>query len=152
MRRKENEIKDFTLIEEVIRKADICRIAFSADNMPYILPVNFGYRDRVMYFHSSCEGKKLDMLNINPKVCVQFDADISIVKTENICNWSTKYKSVIAFGKATVVKDEKEKQLALNLLVSHLNDLHNPKTVFPLNPNLCLVKVEFTQISGKMSD
>jgi uncharacterized protein len=151
MRRKEKEISDFTLIEEVIAKAHICRIAFSTNDMPYIVPVNFGYKDRVLYFHSSCEGKKLDMLTINPNVCIQFDTDISIIKTENICNWSTKYKSVIAYGKASIVNDEKEKQLALNLLVSHLNELHDLKTVFPLNTDLCIVKIEFNQINGKQS-
>jgi nitroimidazol reductase NimA-like FMN-containing flavoprotein (pyridoxamine 5'-phosphate oxidase superfamily) len=152
MRRKEKEINDFNLIEEIIAKADICRLALSENNIPYIVPVNFGYKDRLIYFHSSCEGRKLDMLKSNPNVCVQFDADISTVKTENICQWSTKYKSVIAFGKATLVNDENEKQLALNLLVSHLNELHDPTTIFPLNPNLCIIKVEFDQISGKMSD
>lgn len=151
MRRKENEIVEFIKIEEIINKAKICRIAFSTDDMPYIVPLNYGYGNKIVYFHSACGGKKLDMIKKNPNVCLQFDTDISIVKTENICHWSTKYKSVIAFGKASLVKNENEKQLALNLLISHLNTEHDPTYIFPVNPNLCIVKVELNQITGKAS-
>ena len=42
-RRRQRRYQIFKLIEEIIRKADVCRIAFANDNIPYIVTMNFGY-------------------------------------------------------------------------------------------------------------
>ena len=60
MRRKDKEIKDQQEIESILGKADVCRLAFSDNDIPYIVPVNYGYRDHCLYFHSAKEGKKID--------------------------------------------------------------------------------------------
>jgi uncharacterized protein len=44
MRRKEREINDIALTEEIIAKADVCRIALSNEDVPYIVTMNFGYQ------------------------------------------------------------------------------------------------------------
>ena len=36
MRRNERKISDLEEVEEIIRKADVCRIALANDNYPYI--------------------------------------------------------------------------------------------------------------------
>ena len=42
MRRIEKEITKE--VKEIIRKADVCRIAIANDNIPYIVTMNFGIR------------------------------------------------------------------------------------------------------------
>jgi hypothetical protein len=54
MRRSDREIPGIQEIEEIIQKADVCRIALANDNIPYIVPMNFGYvndPDRTLFFH-----------------------------------------------------------------------------------------------------
>ena len=43
MRRADREISGTEEVEEIIRKADVCRIAFANENIPYIVTMNFGY-------------------------------------------------------------------------------------------------------------
>ena len=44
-------------IEEIIQKADVCRIAIANDNIPYIVTMNFGYTDdsRTKIIFSLCK-------------------------------------------------------------------------------------------------
>ena len=43
MRRNDREISGTEEVEEIIRKADVCRIALANDNIPYLVTMNFGY-------------------------------------------------------------------------------------------------------------
>ena len=49
---------DKELIEATIKKCDICYVGLAdTDGTPYVLPMNFGYRDGVIYLHSAQEGR-----------------------------------------------------------------------------------------------
>ena len=62
VRRKDKEIKDKEVIESIIKRATVCRIALSENNVPYIVPLSFGYKDNCLYFHSAPEGRKIDII------------------------------------------------------------------------------------------
>ena len=48
---------DKELIEATIKKCDICYVGLAdTDGTPYVLPMNFGYRDGVIYLHSAQDG------------------------------------------------------------------------------------------------
>ena len=57
MRRKDREITDYNAILEIMKKCDVCRIAFFNEKYPYIIPLNFGVllRDNnfKLYFHGA---------------------------------------------------------------------------------------------------
>jgi nitroimidazol reductase NimA-like FMN-containing flavoprotein (pyridoxamine 5'-phosphate oxidase superfamily) len=40
MRRKDREITDRSIIENILERAEICRVAMCDENMPYIVPDN----------------------------------------------------------------------------------------------------------------
>ena len=120
MRRSELEIKDRQAIEAVIERAQICRIGLSENGKPYIVPMNFGYRDNCLYFHCALEGKKLDIISTNPEVCFEMDTDYELLKVEERpCGWSVKYRCIIGSGTATIIKDIQEKLTALNIITEH---------------------------------
>ena len=150
MRRKEKEITDIKSIEKIISKAKVCRLALTHDNTPYIVPVCFGYNSKAIYFHSAKEGKKIDIITKNNKVCFEFDIDSEIIESENPCKWGMKYRSVIGLGKAIIIEDIKEKQKALSVIMQNYTD----KTfAFPegnLNSTF-VVKIDIEQMSGKQS-
>lgn len=117
MRRKEKQIDDPAVMEAIINRSSVCRVALCAGNQPYIVPLCFGYEGGAIYVHGASEGKKIDIIRHNPNVCVAFDADIDIVPAEDACRWSVKYRSVIAFGSATVIEDPDRKREALNIIM-----------------------------------
>ena len=119
MRRNEREIKDIVLIEEIIRKSQVCRLALSEDDRPYIVPLCFGYKDNTLYFHTAREGKKLNMLKENNNVCFEIDTDHELIKGKKACSCSMKYRSVIGFGKAKLIEEIELKRRALNIIMQN---------------------------------
>ncbi|MEC9491105.1 pyridoxamine 5'-phosphate oxidase family protein [Flexistipes sp.] len=119
MRRQEKEIKSKSEIENIISKPDVCRLALSINNIPYIVPVSFGYKDNSIFIHSAAEGKKIEILRENNNVCLEFDTDTEIIKGEIACKWSMRYRSVIAFGKAYFVEEKVKKRKALEIIMNH---------------------------------
>ena len=151
MRRKDREIKDKKIIKSIIKKAAICRIALSENNMPYIIPINFGYKNNHIYLHSASEGKKIDIIRKNSNICFEMDIKHDLVKSESPCNYGMKYCSVIGFGKAYLVDDFNEKITALNTIMEHYmpgTSFEYPKHVVD---ELTIIRVDIESLTGKKS-
>jgi len=150
MRRSEKEVKDPTWMEAVLRKALVCRIALCAGNEPYLVPMNFGYRDGCLYLHSAPEGRKIDLLRQNSRVCFEVETDCELSPSATACKWGVKYRSVIGFGRASFVEGPKAKTEALDILVEH----YTPgKFKFPRQAvaKIVVIKVEIESMTGKKS-
>jgi hypothetical protein len=119
MRRHEREIREETEIHEILEKALVCRLGLYDGRYPYVVPLNYGYRDGRLYFHSAREGRKIDILRNNDRVCIEVDIDSRIVQGDAPCRWTAKYRSVIGFGRARIVDGETEKIAALEIIMAH---------------------------------
>jgi len=152
MRRKDKEIKDKNVIESIIKRATVCRIALSESNVPYIVPLSFGYKDNCLYFHSAPQGRKIDIIKQNNNVSFELDIDCELVKKqEDPCSWSMKYSSVIGFGKAFFIEDSAEKRKALNIIVGHYSDNSYEYPVNEIN-KVAIIKLEIDSMTGKRSE
>jgi nitroimidazol reductase NimA-like FMN-containing flavoprotein (pyridoxamine 5'-phosphate oxidase superfamily) len=150
MRRKDKEITDEKVIEEIIAKAQICRIGLSMEGEPYVFPVNFGYRDRCLYFHSAQQGRKIEMIKKNPRVCFQMETDVELIPTEKACDWSIKYRSVIGYGKASFLNNRAEMKEALDTIMSHYSDRNFIYSEESLS-SVCIVCIHIESLTGKNS-
>jgi hypothetical protein len=122
MRRADRAISGTEEVEEIIRKADVCRLAFANDNFPYIVTMNFGYTndpEQMIYFHCANEGKKLDMIRKNNYVCFEMDTDHQIIKGKNGCDWGMRFTSIIGYGNIIEVTEKSERISGLNCLMTH---------------------------------
>ena len=60
-------------IESVLKQCSICFVGMAdTDGTPYVIPMNFGYKDGSLYLHSAQEGRSISILNRNPRVCISF--------------------------------------------------------------------------------
>lgn len=150
MRRKEKEISDRKEIVEIIRKAQTCRIGLCDDGQSYVFPVNYGYKDGFLYFHSAQEGRKIEIIKKNPKVCFQMDVNQEIIQAENACDWSVRYRSVMGFGKAEFVNSLEEKKEALDTIMFHYSSREYIFTEACLN-SVCIVRIRIDKMTGKQS-
>lgn len=150
MRRKEKEITDKPAMEEIIRQSSVCRLALSDGDMPYVVPLCFGYQDGNIYVHGSLKGKKIEMLRKNQNVCFEFDINTKAVDAEKACDWSMQYQSIIGFGKASFVTDLDEKQKALDVIMGQYS---NRAFHFPENKlkGTAVIQIEITSMTGKQS-
>jgi nitroimidazol reductase NimA-like FMN-containing flavoprotein (pyridoxamine 5'-phosphate oxidase superfamily) len=153
MRRIDKEIIDIEILESILKKADHCVIALSDNNSPYMVPMNFGFKDQTLYLHSSPEGRKIEILKFNNKVSFGVEIKTKLVKNEKACNWGMDYLSVIGDGYAYFIEGYNKKIEALNIIMSKYSD--NGLNTFEYSEtalnNVSLIKVEVTELRGKIS-
>jgi hypothetical protein len=150
MRRSEREIKDRALIDAIIRQCQVCRLGLSDGEEPYIVPLCFGYDGEALYFHSAPEGKKLDILRNNSRVCFEFDIPEGMREAEQGCRWGIKYRSVIGFGTAEIVDDQEGKKKALEIVMARYSD---KEYTFPddVVKKTAVIKVVIARVTGKQA-
>ncbi|HSL19663.1 MAG TPA: pyridoxamine 5'-phosphate oxidase family protein [Methylomirabilota bacterium] len=120
MRRGDREVTDPAAIHAIVRACLVCRVGLAVDGEPYVVPVSFGFDGESVYFHTAPEGKKIDMMVANPRVCVQFERGVELAADpEEACAWTFHYESVIGFGSVVELVDEVEKGRGLNQIMKH---------------------------------
>ena len=115
MRRNDKEM-DMEETKSFLRDARVGRLAMSKDDAPYVVPINFAYFKEKIYFHCAREGQKIGYLSTNSLVCFEVDEFLGIRKGCTPCTSTVKYRSVIAFGKTSFIKDVDLKKEALRRL------------------------------------
>ena len=150
MRRKDREISRIE-IDDIIKKSDVCRLAFADQNTPYIVTLNYGYEEypEALFFHCASEGRKLDMLRKNNYVCFEMDIDHELHTGDKGCSCGTKYRSVVGYGRISEIEDHNEKIKGLNCIMKHYSE----KTSFDFEPEMVrkttVLKLEITGMTGK---
>jgi len=91
-------------IDELLSKAPFGRLALAEGQEPYIVPLSYVYTNKAIYFHSWHEGKKIEIMRSNPKVCFEVDD-----YKGDTGNW----ESIISKGIAEEVNDYNEKIMAM---------------------------------------
>lgn len=107
-------------IEALIRECDTCYVGMAdTDGTPYVIPMNFGYEDNVIYLHSAPEGRSISILERNPKVCLTFCSSMKLAyQNEQVaCSYRIKGASVIAEGQVVFEEDFDEKVKALDIIM-----------------------------------
>jgi len=152
MRRKDKEISEFSEIELLLRRGEVCRVALCDNNMPYIVPLNYGYENGVLYFHSAKEGTKVDIIRKNNQACFEVEVDAKIRKGGDVaCQWSMDFKSVIGFGKIVEVKDVEEKKHALSLIMNQYTGKREWEYPDKMVERVMILKLKVDKMTGKSS-
>lgn len=160
MRRKEKEITGRAELDAIIRNAAVCRLAMTDGRQPYLVPLCFGYDGERLYFHSAGEGRKIDLLAGNDRVCFELAGAVSVLPGERPCKWSMAYETVIGFGTARFIAERGEKQRALEIITAHYRRLAGEEeggvpdgaamTEKAIDATV-VFQVEITSLSGKRS-
>lgn len=129
MRRKDRQVTDRAEIEAVLRSCDVCRVGFYDGEEVYIVPLNFGYRERegrlTLFFHSAGEGRKVELFRRGGRAGFEMDCAHRLVTAETACGYSELYKSIIGTGRVREVP-EPEKLEAMETVVAHYTDAKPP--------------------------
>ena len=120
MRRKDREITDFNEIIEIVKKCDVCRLALKDDDLPYIIPLNFGMNiennQLVLYFHGALEGKKIELMKQDPRATFEMDCNHQFILYEERMSCTMGYESVIGHGTIEFIEADKKYE-ALKILM-----------------------------------
>lgn len=153
MRRKEREIVEEEKIREILDVCDCCRIALLDGKIPYIVPLNFGYKLEdgrlIFYFHGAPEGKKMELVRSAGYAGFELDCAHELLTHEKACGHSFYYQSIIGHGRILVVEDREEKEEGLRQIMWQLTQ----KTDWDFDARAleatAVLKLEAEEYSGK---
>lgn len=133
----------------LLQRALVGRIGtVDADGTPYVVPLNFAYEHpaRRIHLHFAREpGHLASNLKFSSKVCFEVDEPGPLIATgETGCETSHLYESVICFGRAQVVSDEREGTRIAGLFIRKYVDQHMPGRSY--KPGLVLNTVDFVTV------
>lgn len=152
MRRQDREIKDPSLLSDVLQQGKFIVLALSHLDVPYIVTLNYGYdhAQNTVYFHCAKEGLKLQYIDSNPKVCATVILDKGYIQSECAHPFTT----VVIRGVIERVDDTAVKKHGMMTILNHLESnpttiaeqkLHNDK----IYDDICILKMVIKDISGK---
>jgi nitroimidazol reductase NimA-like FMN-containing flavoprotein (pyridoxamine 5'-phosphate oxidase superfamily) len=156
MRRKDREITSVDEKIAIIEKNKVCRLALSGNNVPYIVPLNYGYRFEdnklSLYFHSAAEGKKTDIIQANNRACFEIDSDGALIENENPCACGYEFKSIIGSGRIKRAETPDEKIEGLKRLMKHQTGRAGGFTFSPAALEKVIVyTMEVEEFTGKQN-
>jgi len=150
MRRTDKEIKDRAEIEDILNRGQVCHLGLIDNGLPYVVPVNYGYRDGCLYVHSARAGRKIDILRRNNLVSFSIYIDNGLVQSDVACNWGMSYRSVMGTGTVTMIDGKEEKEQALRIIMKHYA---GPAVAFEAArlDNVRIIKIRINSLTGKKS-
>lgn len=149
MRRFKQLLSKEDTVEILNRNTNGVLAVMGDDDYPYAVPVSYVYHDDKIYFHSGKQGHKMDAIRAAEKV------SFCVVDTDQIVpeEYTTYFRSVIAFGKPRIVEEDGEKLHALQLLGRKYNpsgteeylNQYIQKEYIPV----CIVAIDIDYMTGK---
>jgi nitroimidazol reductase NimA-like FMN-containing flavoprotein (pyridoxamine 5'-phosphate oxidase superfamily) len=136
---------------QIIDKCEACYVSMvDQNNMPYVVPLNFGLKDGVIYLHSSQNGKKTDILRQNKNVCIAFSTDHQLrFQDETVaCSYGMKYRSVLVYGHIEFIEDAEDKVEAMNIVMKKYVGKEFTYNA-PAIREVCVYKVIISEMTGK---
>lgn len=133
--------------EKILRNCKYCVMAVSGDNdYPYAVPLNYVCDGTSVYIHSASQGHKIDSLKRNPK-CSLCIVDKDDVMPEEFTSY---FRSVIAFGTACFVESTDEKIAALRLLGDKYSPGIDPEEeIARFIKTVCIIRIDIDSVTGK---
>ncbi len=151
MRRKDREITDRTEIDAILTQTEVCRCAFSYQDIPYLIPLSFGYDGTSVYVHTALEGRKLRWMRFGRKVC--FEVEMSVCRKpgeKDACSWTMEYRSVIGTGIIEEITGEGEQLYALDQIMKHYG-CEQPRYSREALKHVLVWKISIEGLTGKQS-
>ncbi|TAL34867.1 MAG: pyridoxamine 5'-phosphate oxidase family protein [Spirochaetes bacterium] len=151
MRRLEREITDRRVIDRILNEALVCRIGLCDGETPYVVPMNFGYDGKSLFFHSAPIGRKIEIISRNDRVCFEVDTDHQMVRAAAPCGWGMKYRSVIGSGRARLLPDGDEKMEALSCIMRKYGAEGELRFEEKSVRAVAVIRVDIEEIRGKQA-
>jgi nitroimidazol reductase NimA-like FMN-containing flavoprotein (pyridoxamine 5'-phosphate oxidase superfamily) len=115
----------------ILDEGFICHVGFVVDEQPFVIPTGYARVDDKLYIHGSQASRMLRTVAGGVNVCVTVTIIDGLVLARSAFHHSMNYRSVVVFGRASIVEDHSEKLAALLAFSEHIvkgrwNDVREP--------------------------
>lgn len=135
--------------EAILSKATSGTLALLGDDgYPYAVPISYVYADGKLYFHSAKTGHKVDAIRQHDK------ASFCIIAADDVrpSEFTTYFRSVIAFGKIQIIESENERMAAASMLGARYNpgdDAGLHKELEKGLSHMLIIRLDIEHLTGK---
>lgn len=149
MRRKRQELSREEA-EKILREGTSGVLAVEGDGgYPYAVPLSYAWDGGKLLFHCARSGHKLDAVKRNPKASFCVIGQDRVIPDE----YTTAYRSVIAFGRIRILTEDHEirsaaERLGLRYAPHHTKERRDQEINKEWN-RLCMLEMTVEHLTGK---
>ena len=111
---------DRKAVYDILDEGFICHVGFVVNGQPFVIPTGYARAGDCLYIHGSQASRMLRALSEGIDVCVTVMLLDGLVLARSAFHHSMNYRSVLVFGRASVIEDKEEKLEALRALTEHI--------------------------------
>lgn len=137
----------------ILDEGFICHVGFVVDGKPVVIPTGYARVEDRLYIHGSQASRMLRTLSQGIDVCVTVTLIDGLVLARSAFHHSINYRSVVIFGKASLVEDSDDKSAALFAFSEHVIPGRWNEVREPTPEELTMTSVlamELTEASAKV--
>ena len=113
-------VYDRELVYKILDEGFICHVGFAVDGRPFVIPTGYARVDDRLYIHGSQVSRTLRTVAQGVEVCVTVTLVDGLVLARSAFHLSMNYRSVVMFGRASIVEQREEKLAALFAFAEHV--------------------------------
>jgi hypothetical protein len=111
---------DQETIRAILDEALYCHVAVDVGGHPAIIPTALAVIDDQLYVHGSTANRVFRAMRDGGECCVSVTLLDGLVLARSAFHHSVNYRSVVLYGQAREVDDEREKRAAFDALLEHV--------------------------------
>jgi len=124
-------VYDRRLVYGILDEGFICHVGFAVEGQSFVIPTGYARVDEQLFIHGSQVSRMLRTLSSGLDVCVAVTLVDGLVLARSAFHHSINYRSVVIFGRATIVADREAKLAALfafseQVIPGRWNDVREP--------------------------
>lgn len=137
--------------EKFLNEMNFGFLGLSHEGKPYVVPMSYAYQEDKIYLHAGLKGLKIKYLKNNPEVCFTAARLNELIQNHgDLCDYSLRYESVIARGKARMLEDIDDKIAALAVLAGKYSQGNTSSAINPDKAEItAVIVVDIEEMTGK---
>lgn len=144
---------DRNSVYAILDEGFICHVGFVVDDRPVVIPTGYARVEDRLYIHGSQASRMLRTLSQGIDVCVTVTLIDGLVLARSAFHHSINYRSVVVFGRASLVENTDDKNAALFAFSEHVIPGRWNEVREPTPQELTMTSVlamELTEASAKV--
>lgn len=137
--------------ERILGRCTSGVLALAGDGgYPYAVPLSYAYADGAIIFHSAVQGHKVDAIKRDSR------CSFCVIEQDEVkpAEFTTYFRSVIAFGRIRILEDADEKVQALRLLGRRFSPGDEPGLQHEIDKSLdhvLMLRLDIDHLTGKQA-
>jgi len=138
---------------EILQAGRTVTLAMVDNDEPYLVALNYGVEvcdgNLRLWLHSAPDGRKIDCVRRNRRVCFTVVIAGDILTGATACDCSMRYRSIVGYGTVRIVEDEREKRTGLDMIMRHYTGKSDMPYKAGLTERTTVLCIDIERITAK---